>query len=450
MTTSNIVGQTDSPELHENARVTRIKKLKAEIQDIFAAIPGTRQFRRRVQKSVVKEAREGLQWFTSLQALDINVKQALHNRIRHYENRLAVVEEGYFEFAANMLTATFGMVGLALLILSPYVAESWFKLGTHSGDWLKLFNGSVFGVLFSMFIIAFPQRLFRRMEEKFSPGTKIALFPIWTIILLLIYWIALKLIVSKPSIFLDDIYIFLLGSVLAAIVFTGLILAILLLFMIIVIAWINYVFYRYPDYVITDRLIRILSLIERNPQRWGELQFKKELVLRLERIASHIAHDLPRQLRNEDAITDIWFADLAIKSAAAMRSLKKWVITPKPDTRDQLIARLARSLTLAATGNWDGLEQAQPEIPPGARRPWFHRLASLLGRLLSAFSLLILSWVLPYTPLALEQPLAGYLTLVGIGVAVFGITTMLDPSWVDKLNALKEFMGLLPFTGRNK
>lgn len=424
---------------------------KKRIQDVLAKIPGTRQFRRRMRKLIVKDARESLQKFMTLEALDQNTRQNLRHQIRRHENRLAVVEEGFLQCSSRVFQVIVWGFWLVLLVLGPYAAASWFRLRP---SFFEMVNSSISGFFLSMFVMGFSIQIFKRTDQVFLGNDQTDLSPLWIINSLIMsligFGVLLQVVISSRLIFTIRIYDFLIMMFVTAFAYIVVISILFAVFVMIAFIWTRYVFYRCPDFVIIDRLIRILSLVEKNPQRWGELQFKKELAFRLETIANCLAHHLPRQLKTEDALTDSWLADVALKSAVAIRGLKKWVITPKQDTRDQLIARLARNLTLTATGNWDGLEQTTPEVSAGTQKSWFHRLASLLGRLLSAFSLLILSWVLPYTPLALEQPLAGYLTLVGIGVAVFGITTMLDPSWVDKLNALKEFMGLLPFTGRNK
>jgi hypothetical protein len=446
MITSETTDQTGSTELRGNA-LPVLRKWKARLHDILASIPGTRQFHRRIKKLVIKDARESLEKFISLQALDENTKQNLQRRIRRYENRLAVVEVGFLQRSLSMLWVAIVSVWLILAVLGPYLTISWFKLRPSA---LDVVNSSVWGFVLSMFLMGVPLWIFKRIDEFLSENTQPAFFFLWMAVPVIVFGVVLQVFVSSHIVLPIRIYDFLMITLMTAFAFMCVLPVLFALFVIVAFAWTRYVSCCYPDYIITDRLIRIISLIETSPQRWGELDFKKELVFRLESIAGRLVRDLPKQLRCEDPVTDAWLAELTIRSAAAMRGLKKWVITPKPDTRDQLLISLTRSLELAASGNWDGLEQLQPEVYPGAQRPWFYRLASLVGRLLSAFSVLILSWILPYTPIALDQPLAGYLTLVGLGVAVFGITTMLDPSWVDKLNALKDFLGLLPFTGRNK
>jgi hypothetical protein len=440
MTTSNIVDQTGSTELTEKTHVAQ-GKWKAKIQEVIANIPFTRRFRRRIQKLIVKDARESLQKFTSLQALDANTKQNLQRRVRNYENHLAVMEEGFLQIAGSLLWIIV-LFGIGVLGIFPLVALG-FKLKVLS-------VGFTLGYLLALLIMVSPTWALQRADKLFSASTQVVLFFVWITSSFMLYGFILQLIVWSSVIFSREMHSLLLTIFWTAFIVTIVLCALFLLFFAIVLMWIRYVFYRYPDHAITDRLIRILSLIETNPQRWGELRFKKELVLRLETLAACLASDLPRQLRSDDALTDVWFAELTAKSAAAVRSLKKWVITPKHDTREQLIARLTTTLALAASGNWDGLEQAQPEVSPDHQKPWFYRLASLSGRLLSAFSLLILSWVLQYTPIAPDKTFTDYLTIAGVVVATFGITTMLDPFWLDKWHTVKEFLEILPLTGKNK
>src|SRR5436190_1380033 len=121
--------------------------VKTRVQGALAAIPGTRQFRRRIRKLMVKDAREGLQKFVSLQTLDASTKQNLQRRIRRYENRLAVVEVGFLQRSLSMLWVAIGSVWLILAVWGPYLTISWFKLRPSA---LDVVSSSMWGFVLSM------------------------------------------------------------------------------------------------------------------------------------------------------------------------------------------------------------------------------------------------------------------------------------------------------------
>jgi hypothetical protein len=100
----------------------------------------------------------------------------------------------------------------------------------------------------------------------------------------------------------------------------------------------NYAFERrkqrlYPEAAITLQLLKILTLVAKNPVMWGSLEMKCKLVTRLERVASCLQHDLPHRLQS-DIATDNWFQQMGVQMATAMRALKPWVLMPKSDTRE--------------------------------------------------------------------------------------------------------------------
>lgn len=170
--------------------------------------------------------------------------------------------------------------------------------------------------------------------------------------------------------------------------------------------------------------------------------FKRELMSRLERIAVTIEHYLYRKLPSGDVATDTWYREMVKQVAATFREQKKWILSPKPDTRDQFIRCLADSLVCVASGNWDGLERTEPQkfsVP----KLWRSRVVILLRTLLIGSAPLSVLWVVQQTPLALKEPTSQYVAIGGLIWAMLTLIAALDPLFRDKIIALKDVVQLL-------
>lgn len=110
-----------------------------------------------------------------------------------------------------------------------------------------------------------------------------------------------------------------------------------------------------PDAVVVDCLLDILSLLQAKPSRWSELSVKRDLIAELEAAASIVEGDLPALLQTGNAADDRWFGKMTSQSAAALRSLKRWVLMPKLDTRDRLTDQVCSILVSVLRGDWDNL-----------------------------------------------------------------------------------------------
>ncbi len=116
---------------------------------------------------------------------------------------------------------------------------------------------------------------------------------------------------------------------------------------------------KYMMAIIIGELISILVYEENNPESWTKLVHKRRLLEVLERIAKYVEYNLPRRLRSGDIATDTWIKDTMKQVASALRKKKKWVLTPKKDTRDYFIQSIASTLICFVEGNWDALERVE-------------------------------------------------------------------------------------------
>jgi hypothetical protein len=202
----------------------------------------------------------------------------------------------------------------------------------------------------------------------------------------------------------------------------------------------------HPDALLVHILLNILSIIEKQPRRWPELSFRRQLIPMLEEAATCIQNGLSRQYWSGDGIIDLWLRDTATRQAASLRELKKWVLIPKPDTRNQFIVRIVAGLSQITSGNWDALEQRDPEKI--SRLQWWCSHATTASRaVFMAILPGLLWWALQQTSLALRGVPAEYVT---VGIYIWAALTLImacDPLFGLKATAFKEVVQSLPGLG---
>jgi hypothetical protein len=203
-----------------------------------------------------------------------------------------------------------------------------------------------------------------------------------------------------------------------------------------------------PDAFIIDGLMSALLLIETHPIGWPETEFKRMLIVRIERVALCMEYYLPNRLRSRDFFIDSWLQDTARKIAASVRSLIQWIYTPKGDTLGQINARLACIFVHSVRGDWDNLEKTTTEsVPPRESLRARAKLIAIAG----------FSGVIP----VLSIHVIKYLNLIDVTIlkpllvaaylwAALTILSQLDPLYSVKLSSIKDIAQWLPFTGRGE
>lgn len=200
------------------------------------------------------------------------------------------------------------------------------------------------------------------------------------------------------------------------------------------------------DAFIMDGLVSVLSEIEKHPMDWVDVEFKRSLILKLEKAATCIGKYLPSRLRTGDIVTDSLSRETASQMAAGIRSFIPWILTPKSDTRGELIARLARLLVYSTRGDWDSFDRIHAEA------------VSRSELLRARVKPLILAFASGAVPVLLVH-LVRYLNLIDpaiskpvlIGTYIWAATTILsqlDPTFGAKLLAVKDLTQWLPFGGK--
>ena len=100
------------------------------------------------------------------------------------------------------------------------------------------------------------------------------------------------------------------------------------------------------------------------------------MILQLEEIAVCLERFMPKRLRcGGDVATAQHVRRIYGKAGSAIRDLKKWVATPRADTREQLILRITECLFLVKSGNWDGLAALSTATESRSRWSLFYERA---------------------------------------------------------------------------
>jgi hypothetical protein len=139
-----------------------------------------------------------------------------------------------------------------------------------------------------------------------------------------------------------------------------------------------------PDSGLVHGLLDILYRVKQEAPEWTKADFRVQIAARLEAAAVCMEFDLTRKLRGLDVVTDAWMRGQARRIASGLRAKKRWLLTPRPESRDRFIEQMSIALNHAARGEWDGLlklEEPENRTPAEERRSG---LKSWLGTLLEA------------------------------------------------------------------
>lgn len=113
--------------------------------------------------------------------------------------------------------------------------------------------------------------------------------------------------------------------------------------------------FKIPDSTAVVSLSEALILCMKNTT-WTLLgEDKRNAIAQLERAASALERGFPAILKPLDLMTEVWLREQCVYLASSVRELKRWLITPKPETRQALRETLSLFVSESAVGNWDAL-----------------------------------------------------------------------------------------------
>jgi hypothetical protein len=197
-----------------------------------------------------------------------------------------------------------------------------------------------------------------------------------------------------------------------------------------------------PDAFVMWHYAMLIWLLRTGARRWYHRDFQRNVLIRLEIVALAFERYWHRQARGGDAVTKEWLRSRCVRIAAAIRSLKLWVLSPKRDSREQLIMRLVDDLNVIAIGEIDRLSQKDV-----TSRPVGAKLRGVMRAALVALSPTAGVWIVQHSSLKLEVSMLPWLTAAALGWAMISLLAALDPMLASKLTMLRDVRSFLRLPG---
>jgi hypothetical protein len=411
------------------------------LRELLSYTPGTEAFRTRRKNEIDSRTEKRVTRFTDLKMLDQPTKEHLLESVRRCAKQLVNIEMRE-ELITIILVAPIGVIIFVVVLGAPLPVARLLDVSYSLWAWIGIYCLYLWAVMVGLTLFNAGALVFDSLRFMLA-----WMFTVSVACGALFYRIGFVGMPSPPT----------LEQYLAAAASVGLLgyaagVGLIVLLVAPAIALLEQQpKKRFPDAVLVDELLGILSLVEREPEKWGELRFRQGLMLKLEEAAICCHRYLLPRLQSGDAATDHWLKETAEQIAAGFRSLKKWVGMPKLDTRDYFLARITSNFLCAVSGSWDGMlpppeERMRPERLP--REPLYARVVALVRILFTCLFPALALWAFQQTHLVLKGVVADYATA---GVLLWAVITMLtavnQPLSAQVTTTIKD---LLPFVGKMK
>jgi hypothetical protein len=404
-------------------------------------IPGI-MFRREVGfRILLKTSRENYSLFNKITSIDGATKELIRPIARHcIADATNSIVGNWMKGLKNLgnLSVIFLLVIISGAIIGPWV---YFTISTTKnlsfGEWGVFIILHIFFFVIGLWFLLLPYYRPRWMRKLILLKATT-----WGLMATIVYIIILFCV----SIF--KINFLLSSSIISG--FTGVLIVAIPTFFIILFAQ-SVISKNFPentndatcDSGMVYELIRMLSTAEMNEKHWSNINFKNNIMLGLERIAIMSEHELPLALTAHDGATNYWFAKTAKEIGAGFRNLKKWILTPKDNTRELFINHIKNDLISAINGSWDNFEKCPPETIQ-IQQLGGGKIKSILGDVFSGILPLGLVWLLKYLGFEFNGIGFDYLITAAVGWTILSILSIFNPSINDiKTNALKNVISRL-------
>jgi hypothetical protein len=405
----------------------------------------------------VKRANKKLEHFRNLGNLEPEAKLKLIQAVRRIEHQLALIDESAKKIREALLLVYY--FGSFFILLVPVILWLCKTGGESFRSWESLGKSYNF-VLLIMVGLLLPAALYvvlkgTMFKSRVRAGDIVVSFVALPGIVLLSYSLfpgrvvtsTERLILGRSSMgSIEDYVAAVRIGELTGVSFWLFASLVMLTFVFLSIRTNRRKYKECPDALLVDRLIKLLFIADQRPKWWTSLDAKREMLSTLEEAAICFERFIPRRLRTGDFSSDTWVKETSAQIAAALRSLKKWIVTPKTDTNERFVARIASTLQNSVGGDWDSLERIDPEKVPELRLLRFRARAFLRTIFISALPLSLVL-IVQKTPLALSDSLVGYAKVGGLLWAAIALLSVLDPLYESRMKDLTQF---IPFLGKKK
>ena len=143
--------------------------------------------------------------------------------------------------------------------------------------------------------------------------------------------------------------------------------------------------------------------------------------------------------------------------AAALRALKKWVLTPKEDTPIHFVRTIFQAFVYATNGEWDSLlgwarvipEKPQPSADRQPIKSWIRRFFVALGQIILALAPIGILWLLESRNILVDDTIISYGKSVAVAWAISVLLHWIKPELVDKVNPIDIMSDIKTFRKSN-
>jgi hypothetical protein len=189
-------------------------------------------------------------------------------------------------------------------------------------------------------------------------------------------------------------------------------------------------------YWLSDTLSEVKSM----DAEWKSPEKRNSLIPKLEDAAGCVEL-LPLAFAMRDPGLRRWNTLVYKKRAEGIRELRKWILIPKPDTRQSLEQALGQLLDLGVVENWDGFPVAEPDSNPAL--PWWRVAVGKIGSLgmIAIPPVFLYLWsqsdLLPPNLRLPHESVASVLPFI-VGWIIVGVLSLVDPRLGEKLELYKK------------
>ena len=390
-------------------------------------IPGTHDFKRRRQKGFLRQASNRAILFASLKSLTPEQKNSLFRKFLKAQHRLVAVELLENKVRENLKIVTSVLGAFILFAITPLSVWHWYHF--------NLFKPVAFVIYFALVTIVMQLGTMSVSiipNLNVTPATSkllaVSLLIIWPGTIFILSHKILDLLSRAHSEVHPSLHYGIIGAIYGLTMIWSLVIIAVALVAVALQTLSSRKYRLHPEAVVTDRMFRALFELDQNKSRdLSSHEVKSRMMDLIETTAVAIEVGMVTGCRMGDQATTIWFADRMARIAGAVRDLKKWVLTPKPDTRFHLQRKLADLLVQVIDGRWDDMP-FQPDA--SARKNQLRAKLTALGVSLALAAFLIFlaaqHWITPISAY-------GFLTFVPWFLLI--IFALFDP---DRLKTLKD------------
>jgi hypothetical protein len=408
-----------------------LKKTVNNFKDtFFPPIPGTPIFEKSLYSRLISRARNGLLDIKKLKLIDDDTKSLLITNGRSKEVMLGYYDSRRLNFRKTVYAIYIYGYLIAAILISIVIANLAGLKNNPDFSYVQFFFQSYIGSFFQFALVSIfialvtfipLGRRFKNLARFFGVSVGLA------------YWgFKAYSLMNNPGLDLSTyLMVFVYGILWLSDEYLPDIFESAQTF------WLEY---SLPTLLIYDRLITILVKIDSKPNDWDEIKFRNDLMVDIERIAFILERRLPRSLKSADKVSEEWFDNISKQMASAFRSYKKWILTPKIDTRKHFYEKIKYDLVCVINNDWDSIEREEPS----KTSPYtvITRIFNWIGALFIAivpFTIFRISQ--QYFPFA-DSTVSDYISAGTLLWFLISLLTFFDPLYGSKISTIKEVSGL--------